>query len=120
MRPRQTRTDATVERTMMSSGIDVIGEEITVDGALLSAKLSLTEEQLKVAMDRGQLTAEVRKGIDEDAGRLQATFRYRDLRWVVIVEVDGHLTEAVPPVREIPLRQFNIRLRQKAGQDNRD
>lgn len=105
---------------MVSSGIDVIGEEITVDGALLSVKLRLTEEQLKDAMERGQLTAEVRKGIDEDAGRLQATFRYRDLRWVVIVEVDGQITEAFPPVREVPLRKFNLRLRQKAGKDNRD
>ena len=105
---------------MMSSGFEVIGEDITVDGALLSAKLGLTEEQLKHAMDRGQLTAEVRKGVDEDAGRLQATFRYRGLRWVVIAEVDGHITESVPPVREETLRQFDPRLRWKAGQDNED
>ena len=105
---------------MTSSGFDVIGEEITVDGALLSAKLGLTEEQLKHAMDRGQLTAEVRKGVDDDVGRLQATFRYRGLRWVVIVEVDGHITESVPPVREVPLRRFEPRLRWKTGPDNKD
>ena len=105
---------------MTSSGFDVIGEEITVDGALLSAKLGLTEEQLKHAMDRGQLTAEVRKGVDDDVGRLQATFRYRGLRWVVIVEVDGRVTESVPPVREVPLRRFDPRLPRKAGQDNED
>ena len=40
---------------MTSSGFDVIGEEIMVDGALLSAKLGLTEKQLKHAMDCGQL-----------------------------------------------------------------
>ena len=105
---------------MTSSGFDVVGEEITVDGALLSAKLGLTEKQLKAAMDRGQLMAEVGKGVDEDAGRLQATFRYRGLRWVVIVEMDGQITESVPPLREIPLRQFDPRLRRKAGQDNED
>ena len=105
---------------MTSSGFDVIGEEIVVGGALLSAKLGLTEKQLKYAMDRGQLTAEVGKGVDEDAGRLQATFRYRGLRWVVIVEVDGHITESVPPVREIPLRQFDPHLHRKAGPDNED
>ena len=105
---------------MTSSGFDVIGEEIMVDGALLSAKLGLTEKQLKHAMDCGQLTAEVGKGVDEDAGRLQATFRYRGLRWVVIVEVDGHITESVPPVREVPLRPFEPRLRWKAGPDNED
>ena len=105
---------------MTSRGFDVIGEDVTVDGALLSAKLGLTEDQLKHAMDSGQLTAEVRKGVDEDAGRLQATFRYRGLRWAVIVEVDGHFTEPVPSVREIPLRQFDPRLRRKAGQDNGD
>jgi len=105
---------------MTSSGFDVFGEEITVDGALLSAKLGLTEEQLKHAMDSGQVTAEVGKGIDEDAGRLQATFRYRGLRWVVVVEVDGIITESVAPVHEIPLRQFDPRLRRKAGQDNQD
>lgn len=105
---------------MMIGGIDIVGEELTIDGALLSAKLNLTEKQLKDAMHRGQLTAEVKKGIDKDAGRWQATFKYRDLRWVVIVEVGGYLTEAVPPVREIPLRQFHIRLRQNAEQDNRN
>ncbi len=105
---------------MTSSGFSVIGEEIMVDGAVLSAKLRLTEKQLKYAMDRGQLTAEVRKGVDEDAGRTQVTFRYRGLRWIVIVEVDGLITESVPPVREIPLRQFDPRLRRKAGQDNGD
>ena len=105
---------------MRSSGFDVIGEEVTVDGALLSAKLGLTEEQLKHAMNRGQLTAELRKGVDDDAGRLQATFRYRGLRWVVIVEADGHITELVPPVREVPLRRFDPRLRRKAGQGDED
>ena len=105
---------------MTSRGFDVIGEDITVDGALLSAKLGLTEDQLKHAMDSGQLTAEVRKGVDEDAGRLQATFNYRGLRWVVIVEADGNIMESVPPVREIPLRQFDPRLRRKAGQDEKD
>ena len=105
---------------MTSSGFDVFGEEITVDGALLSAKLGLTEEQLKHAMDSGQVTAEVGKGVDEDAGRLQATFRYRGLRWVVVVEVDGNITESVAPVHEIPLRQFDPRLRRKAGQDDQD
>ena len=105
---------------MMSSGFDVIGDEITVDGALLSAKLGLTEEQLKHAMDRKQLTAEVGKGVGEDAGRLQATFRYHGLRWVVVVEIDGQITESVPPLWEIPLRQFDPRLRRKAGQDNED
>ncbi len=103
---------------MTSSGFDVIGEEITVDGPLLSAKLGLSEEQLKHAMDSGQLTAEVRKGVDEDGGRLQATFHYHGLRWVVIVEVDGHITESVAPVREIRLRQFDPRVRRKAGQDD--
>jgi hypothetical protein len=103
---------------MTSNGFDVIDEEITVDAALLSAKFDLTEEQLRHAMDRRQLTAEVSKGVDEDAGRLQATFRYRGLRWVVIVEVDGHVTEFVPPVREIPLRQFDPRLGWKAKQDS--
>lgn len=105
---------------MKSSGFDITGEEITVDGALLSAKLGLTEEQLKHAMDRGQVTAEVGKGVDTDAGRLQATFRYRGLRWVVIVEMDGQITELVPPLWEIPLRQFDLRVRRKAGQDNED
>ena len=105
---------------MTSSGFDVFGEEITVDGGLLSAKLGLTEEQLKLAMNRGQVTAEVGKGVDEDAGRLQAIFRYHGLRWVVIVEVDDHITESVAPVREVPLRQFDPRLRRKAGQDNED
>jgi ribosomal protein S13 len=105
---------------MTSSGFEVIGEEILVDGELLSAKFGLTEEQLKHAMDRGQLTAEVRKGVDDDAGRLQATFRYRGLRWVVIVEVGGNITESVAPVREVPLRRFDPRLRPKAGQDRED
>ena len=105
---------------MMSSGFDVIGDDITVDGALLSAKFGLTEEQLKHAMDREQLTAEAGKGIDEDAGRLQATFRYRGQRWVVIVEVDGHVTESVPPAHEIPLCQFDPRLRWNTEQDNED
>jgi len=103
---------------MTSSGFDVIGEDITVDGALLSAKLGLTEKRLRHAMARGQLTAEVGKGVDEDAGRLQATFRYRGLRWVVIVEVGGDITELVKPVREVPLRRFEPRLRWKAKQDN--
>jgi len=103
-----------------SSGFNVVGEEITVDGALLSAKLGLTEKQLKHAMDVGKLTAEVGKGIAADAGRLQATFRYRGLRWVVIVETDGQVTESVPPLNEIPLRQFDLRLRRKVGQDNED
>ena len=105
---------------MTSHGFDVIDEEITVDAALLSAKFELTEEQLRHAMDRRQLTAEVSKGVDEDAGRLQATFRYRGQRWVVIVEVDGHVTESVPPIHEIPLRQFDPRLRWKATKDNED
>lgn len=105
---------------MTGSGFDVIGEEITVDGALLSAKLGLTEEQLKHAMNSGQLTAEVRKGVDEDAGRLQATFRYRGLRWVVVVDGDGQITESVAPLSEIPLRRFELRLRRKAGQGNED
>ena len=105
---------------MTSGGFDVIGEEIIVDGALLSAKLGLSEKELKYAMDRGQLTAEVGKGVDEDAGRLQATFHYRGLRWVVIVEVDGHITESVPPVREVPLRRFVPRLCWKTGPDNKD
>jgi non-canonical (house-cleaning) NTP pyrophosphatase len=105
---------------MTSSGFDVFGEEITVDGALLSAKLGLTEEQLKHAMDRGQVTAEVGKGVDEDAGRLQATFRYRGLRWVVVVEVDGNITESVSPVREVPLRRIDPRLRWKAREDDED
>ncbi len=105
---------------MTSSGFDVIGEDITVDGALLSAKLGLTEKQLRRAMDRGQLTAEVGKGVDEDAGRLQAIFRYRGLRWVVIVEVDGNITELVQPVREVPLRRFEPRLCWKAEQGNVD
>lgn len=100
-----------------SSGFDVIGEEVMVDGAVLSAKFGLTEEQLKHAMDRGHLTAEVRKGVDEDAGLLQATFNYRGLRWVVIVEVDGQIMESVAPVREIPLRRIDPRLRRKAGKD---
>ena len=103
---------------MTSNGFDVIGEEIMVDGALLSAKLGLTEKQLKHAMDHGQLTAEVSKGVDADAGRLQATFRYRGLRWVVIMEADGNITESVPPVREVPLRWFEPRLRRKAELDN--
>ena len=105
---------------MTSSGFDVFGEEITVDGALLSAKLGLTEEQLKHAMDRGQVTAEVGKGVDEDAGRLQATFRYSGLHWVVTVDMDGQITESVPPLWEIALHQFDPRLRRNAGQDNRD
>ena len=105
---------------MTSRGFDVIGEDITVDGALLSAKLGLTEEQLKHAMDRGHLTAEVRKGVDEDAGRLQATFNYRALRWVVIVEADGNIMESIAPVREMPLRWIDPRLRRKAGRDEKD
>ncbi len=105
---------------MTSSGFDVIGEDITVDGALLSAKLGLTEKQLRRAMDREQLTAEVGKGVGEDAGRLQATFRYRGLRWVIVVEEDGHITELVQPVREVPLRRFEPRLRRKARHDNED
>ena len=102
---------------MTSRGFDVIGEDITVDGAVLSAKFGLTEEQLKHAMDSGQLTAEVRKGVDEDVGRLQATFNYRALRWVVIVEADGNIMESVAPVREIPLRWIDRRLRRRVGQD---
>ena len=105
---------------MTSRGFNIIGEEITVDGAMLSAKFGLTEEQLKRAMDSGELTAEVRKGVDEDAGRLQAHFRYRGMLWAVIVEMDGQITESVSPLREIPLRQFDPRLRPKAGQDNED
>ncbi|MEX2515878.1 MAG: DUF6522 family protein [Gammaproteobacteria bacterium] len=105
---------------MTSIGFDVIGEEITVDGALLSAKFGLTEEQLKRAMHGGQLTAEVGKGVDDDAGRLQLTFRYRGLRWAVIVEVDGKITESVLPVREIPLRRFYPHLRRSVRQDKED
>ena len=96
------------------------GEEITVDGALLSAKLGMNEKQLRHAMDCGQLTAEAGKGVDEDAGRLQATFRYCGLRWVVIVEVDGNITESVQPVREIPIRQFEPRLRRKVEEGDED
>ena len=71
-------------------------------------------------MNRGQLTAELRKGVDDDAGRLQATFRYRGLRWVVIVEADGDITELVPPGREGPLSRCDPRLRRKAGQGDED
>ena len=101
-----------------AQSFSVSGDDISVDAELLAGKLGLTEKRLKLAMRRGHVTAEVQKGVDEDAGRMCVSFSYRRLRWVVMIEVDGQIIESVVPARDVPVRLLDPRLISVAGWRN--
>ena len=73
--------------------LTIIGDEITIDAALLAPKLGLSTEELKAEMRKGLVYGVAATGIDEDQGRMRLTFRYRARSWTVIVEPGGPLIE---------------------------
>ncbi len=76
--------------------ITTIGDEITIDAALLAPELGLSTEVLKAEMGKGLVYCVAEKGTEEDLGRMRLTFRYRARSWTVIVEPGGVLMKAQP------------------------
>ena len=53
----------------------------------------LSAEALKAEMRKGNVSSVAETGIDEDAGRMRFTFRYRTRAWTVVVDPDGTLRD---------------------------
>jgi hypothetical protein len=73
--------------------IEVHGDDATVEAAYLAARRGLPLDRLRTEMRRGIIYSVVERGMDEDAGRLRLTFRYRTRAWTVVVQRDGTLSE---------------------------
>jgi hypothetical protein len=80
-----------------SSTVKIVDGEITIDAEVVAPKLGLSPPSLKDEMRKGLVYSVAEAGVDEDAGRIRLTFRYRARVWRVVVEPDGTLVEA--PVR---------------------
>ena len=76
--------------------------EVTVDAAFLAPRLGLGPERLQAEMRRGAVVGVAEEGRDEDAGRTRITVRYRARVWQAVVEPDGTIVEAPPPVGNRP------------------
>ena len=76
-----------------ASAIVIVDDGIIIDAEVLAAKLGLSAEALKGEMRKGIVYSVAETGVDEDAGRIRLTFRYRTRAWTVVVEPDGTLVE---------------------------
>jgi len=63
--------------------------DITIDAALVAARLGLSPAHLMAEMQRGLVYQLTEKGEGEDAGRYRLTFRYRAREAVITVDRDG-------------------------------
>jgi predicted ArsR family transcriptional regulator len=85
----------------MSSRLVIIrGDEVTIDADYLAEKLGLSTNRLRAEMRRGIVYGLVERGVDNDAGRLRLTFRYRAHSWTVVVQPEGTLDEVAAPACE--------------------
>ena len=84
---------------ILPPGIEVRGEEATIEADFLAAKLGLSLDRLRAEMRRGIVYGVVERGVGEDEGRLRLTFRHRARSWTVVVEADGTLNEVPAPAR---------------------
>jgi hypothetical protein len=73
--------------------IEIHGDDITVEASYLAARFDLSVDRLREEMRRGIIYSVVERGMDEDAGRLRLTFRYRARALTVVVERDGSRSE---------------------------
>jgi len=53
-------------------------------------------------MRKGIVYKRRRDSVDEDAGRIRLTFRYRTRAWTVVVEPDGTLVESAASAAKAP------------------
>jgi hypothetical protein len=69
--------------------VEIHGDDVTVDAGYLAVRLGLSVARLRAEMRRGIIYSVVERGMDEDAGRLRLTFRYRARAWTMVVQRDG-------------------------------
>ncbi|MEC5325560.1 DUF6522 family protein [Aurantimonas sp. A3-2-R12] len=77
--------------------LSIVDGDVTIDAEALAPKLGLSAEALKDKMAKGLVTSVAETGLDEDAGRMRLTFRYRARVWRVVVEADETLVEDPVP-----------------------
>jgi predicted ArsR family transcriptional regulator len=79
--------------------IEIQGGEVTVEASYLAARLGLSVNGLREEMRRRLVYSVVERGMDEDAGRLRLTFRYRARTSTVVIQRDGTLLSEEPRPR---------------------
>jgi hypothetical protein len=62
---------------VLASAIVIVDDGIIIDAEVLAPKLGLSAEALKGEMRKGIVYSVAETGVDEDAGRIRLTFRYR-------------------------------------------
>jgi hypothetical protein len=85
-----------------ASAIVIVDDGIIIDAEVLAPKLGLSAEALKGEMRKGIVYSVAEAGVDEDAGRIRLTFRYRTRAWTVVVEPDGTLVESAASAAKAP------------------
>jgi hypothetical protein len=95
--PYEAKRVARRENIMMNPSppvVEIHGDDVTVDAGYLAVRLGLSVARLRAEMRRGIIYSVVERGMDEDAGRLRLTFRYRARAWTMVVQRDGTLSDA--------------------------
>ena len=75
------------------SGVTRVGEEFSVDAAILADALGLDVARVLPAMRERRITSLCERGIDEDAGRTRLTFCYARRRLFLLVDDDGNILD---------------------------
>jgi hypothetical protein len=86
----------------MTAPFTAAGQDFEIDAALVAPQLGLSVEQFWQELRRGIVYGAVERGIDEDAGRVRLTFRYRARSWSVTLDEaqaasSPNTRAAVPP-----------------------
>lgn len=82
--PANASTDATIE---------VDGDGIRVDAAIIGQGLGVEPQTVPDLMRQGAITGVCERGVDEDAGRYRLTFFCKSRRFRLIVEDNGRVVQ---------------------------
>lgn len=85
------KTDAVSTIAPTDVAVDVGGDTITVDAAIIGKGLGVEPRDVPVLMREGAITGACEQGIDADAGRHRLTFFYKGRRLRLIVEDTGRV-----------------------------
>ena len=78
---------------MNPTSIEVHGDAIEIDAAIVAEGLGIVASQVPVLMRCGEITSLCERGTEYDAGRHRLTFFYQGKRFRVIIDGDGRLIQ---------------------------
>lgn len=71
--------------------------DVFVDAEILAAALGLSPAALMAELQAGLVYQVAERGMDEDAGRMRLTFRYRQREVRMIVDRAGYILDGIRP-----------------------